>query len=110
MKKIFIIIVIISAFACQKESSDSLEYTAWSGYNGGVQRMVNFQSGNTCTDYFYVSPSPPGYIAYELSYSHTGNSVKLIQATGTYATGTISGNTLTMDYGYEGGIWIMTKR
>lgn len=111
MKKLLILIILLTAFACQKDDSGSLEYTTWTGNNvDAIKRSVNFQSNNKCTDYLYIKPSPPYYVAYELSYEVTGNTVKLIQATGTYATGVISGNTLTMDYGYEDAIWVMTKQ
>lgn len=111
MKKLLMLFICLSAFACQKESSNSLEYTTWSGYNNGVYRMLHFQDDNNCTDYLYISPAPPGYVAYEMTYVHTGNNVKLIEATGTHATGVINGNTLTMDYGHvDSDVWILTKQ
>lgn len=113
MKKIILILISslgVCFISCSKDDSSRLEYTAWEGTNdNGTKRMIAFKPNWKCIDYFYVKVDG-GYIDYSLSYSLNGDKVTLIQATGEYASGIISGETMTMDYGYDGGIWVLYKR
>lgn len=100
--------VIIS---CSKDDAgEILDFVNYSGENDGVRKMLAFRPDGTCRELFYVKPDG-GYIEYEVKYEIDGDNVTLIQATGVYATGKFSNNrnTLTMDYGYEDGVWVLNK-
>ncbi len=59
-------------------------------------RTIHFQPGYKCIDRDYLDDDP---IEFPLRYRHSGNKVELISAVGVYASGTLDGNVLTMDYG-----------
>ena len=96
---------------CQKEQSDSLEYTYWIGYNdGAVKKTIHFLPDYECKETTFWNPFKPNGTVYEIRYSHEGNDVVLIQSTGEYASGTVSGSKMILDYGYDGGVWTFNMR
>ena len=113
MRKLLIFTIFpVVLFGCQKEHADSLEYTYWIGYNNGVlKKTIHFLPDYECRETTYWNPfAPENGTVYEIKYSHEGNNVVLIQSTGEYASGTISGGKMTLDYGFDGGVWTFNMR
>lgn len=113
MKKlVFVLLLLLAIASCSKEDNkgDILEYVNYSGENDGVRKMLAFKPDGKCMEYFYVKIDG-GSIDYEVEYNIDGDNVTLTHATGVYATGKFSNNRniLTMDYGYEDGIWVLNK-
>ncbi|SFK98782.1 hypothetical protein [Proteiniphilum acetatigenes] len=115
MKRIvflFLILFPLIVVSCSKDDGgETLDYVNYSGENeDGVRRMLAFKPDGKCVDHFYVKVDG-GSIDYEVRYTIDGDNVTLIQSTGVYASGKFfnNRNTLTMDYGYEDGVWVLSK-
>lgn len=102
------VLLILYLLGCAKEEiPERLDYTAWSGYNdAGVLRLLSFKPDNKVEEFTYLGEDP---IKYEIRYRLDGDKITFIQATGTYATGIIDGEILTVDYG-SSGVWILYKK